>query len=74
MNPHRNLNYKNVPHAIVRNESMTDNADLPDPVYFQKLLQARMPFGKYKNYLLIDIREKLLVSGPEEHVGVAGCY
>jgi uncharacterized protein (DUF3820 family) len=34
---------------------------LPDPAYFLKLTQARMPFGKYKNTRLIDIPESYLI-------------
>ncbi len=34
---------------------------MPDPVYFSKLAQTRMPFGKYKNRLLIDLPESYLI-------------
>ncbi len=34
---------------------------LPDPEYFLKLLHMQMPFGKYKNSLLIDLPETYLV-------------
>ena len=34
---------------------------LPDPEYFNKLLQTRMPFGRYKDRLLIDLPETYLV-------------
>ena len=36
---------------------MGEPTELPDPEYFLKLLQTRMPFGKYKNWLLIDLPE-----------------
>jgi uncharacterized protein (DUF3820 family) len=36
---------------------MSDEEQLPDPEYFLKLLQTRMPFGKYKGWLLIDLPE-----------------
>ena len=36
---------------------MTEEIQLPDPAYLLKLLQTRMPFGKYKNQLLIDLPE-----------------
>ena len=36
---------------------MDEQIQLPDPEYFLKLLQTRMPFGKYKGRLLIDLPE-----------------
>lgn len=36
---------------------MSDEEQLPDPEYFLKLLHTRMPFGKYKGWLLIDLPE-----------------
>jgi len=33
----------------------------PDPAYFLKLSQARMPFGKYKDRLLINLPENYLI-------------
>ena len=33
----------------------------PDPEYFLKMLQARMPFGKYKGRKLPDLPEDYLV-------------
>lgn len=36
---------------------MSEQTQLPDPEYFRKLLQMRMPFGKYKDRLLIDLPE-----------------
>ena len=33
----------------------------PDPAYFSKLSQARMPFGKYKNRRLLDLPESYLI-------------
>lgn len=33
----------------------------PDPAYFLKLTQARMPFGKYKDRLLIDLPESYII-------------
>jgi len=33
----------------------------PDPVYFLKLTQALMPFGKYKDRRLIDLPESYLI-------------
>jgi len=33
----------------------------PDPAYFLKLTQARMPFGKYKNSRLIELPESYLI-------------
>jgi len=36
---------------------MIEQTQLPDPEYLLKLLQTRMPFGKYKNRLLIDLPE-----------------
>jgi len=40
---------------------MTEQTQLPDPAYFLKLTKARMPFGKYKNHLLIDLPESYLI-------------
>ena len=34
---------------------------MPDPAYFLKLSQTRMPFGKYKDRRLIDIPESYLI-------------
>jgi len=37
---------------------MNDGQELnPDPEYLLRLLQTRMPFGKYKDRLLIDLPE-----------------
>jgi len=36
---------------------MLEQPPLPDPEYLLKLLQARMPFGRYKDWLLIDLPE-----------------
>ena len=36
-------------------------AAVPDPAYFLKLSQARMPFGKYKNRRLADLPEDYLI-------------
>ena len=36
---------------------MDEPVELPDPAYFEKLLSTRMPFGKYKGWLLIDLPE-----------------
>ncbi len=33
----------------------------PDPAYFLKLRQARMPFGRFKNSLLIELPEQYLI-------------
>ncbi len=33
----------------------------PDPLVLKKLLTTRMPFGKYKNCLLIDLPEPYVV-------------
>ena len=33
----------------------------PDPECLVRLLQARMPFGKYKSWLLIDLPEDYIV-------------
>lgn len=38
---------------------MSDVSSL-DPQYLEKLLQTRMPFGKYKDRLLIDLPETYL--------------
>jgi uncharacterized protein (DUF3820 family) len=35
-------------------------SEIPDPDYLLKLLQTRMPFGKYKDRLLIDLPETYL--------------
>ena len=37
------------------------NDVFPDPEYFLKMLQARMPFGKYKGRKLIHLPENYLV-------------
>jgi uncharacterized protein (DUF3820 family) len=39
---------------------MTEQPALPDPEYLLKLLATRMPFGKYKGRLLIDLPETYL--------------
>jgi hypothetical protein len=39
------------------NELMSDRSPLPDPEYLLKLLRTRMPFGKHKGCLLIDLPE-----------------
>ncbi|MBF0490352.1 MAG: DUF3820 family protein [Candidatus Omnitrophica bacterium] len=36
---------------------MVEDPQLPNPEYLLKLLQTRMPFGKYKNHLLMDLPE-----------------
>lgn len=36
---------------------MTEQDQLPDPEYLLKILKTRMPFGKYKDRLLIDLPE-----------------
>ena len=36
---------------------MTEQTPLPDPEYLLKLLHTRMPYGKYKDRLLIDLPE-----------------
>jgi len=41
---------------IIEPETLT-----PDPAYFLKLTQARMPFGKYKDRRLIDLPESYLI-------------
>ncbi|MDN3511943.1 MAG: DUF3820 family protein [Candidatus Jettenia sp. CY-1] len=37
------------------------NAMFPDKEYLLKLIQTRMPFGKYKGRLLIDLPEAYIV-------------
>ncbi|MBF0594133.1 MAG: DUF3820 family protein [Candidatus Omnitrophica bacterium] len=39
---------------------MSDEVQLPDPGYLLKMLEVRMPFGKYKGWLLIDLPETYL--------------
>jgi len=36
---------------------MSDQTPFPDEAYLLKLLQTRMPFGRYKDRLLIDLPE-----------------
>jgi uncharacterized protein len=36
---------------------MSEQTSFPDPEYLLKLLQTRMPFGKYKGHFLIDLPE-----------------
>ena len=43
------------------NFSIESETLIPDPAYFLKLTQARMPFGKYKNRLLINLPESYLI-------------
>jgi len=40
---------------------MIEQTQFPDPTYFLKLTQARMPFGKYKDRLLINLPENYLI-------------
>jgi uncharacterized protein len=40
---------------------MPEQTQFPDPEYFLKLTQARMPFGKYKDRRLVDIPERYLI-------------
>jgi uncharacterized protein (DUF3820 family) len=40
---------------------MNENSLSPDHEYLLKLAQARMPFGKYQNWLLIDLPEPYVV-------------
>ncbi len=35
--------------------------ETPDPAYFLKLSQASMPFGKYKDRLLIDMTKHYMI-------------
>lgn len=37
--------------------SLPETSPFPDPAYLLKLLQTRMPFGKYKGWLLMDLPE-----------------
>ncbi len=37
------------------------NGILPDPEYLLKLARTRMPYGKYKDRLLIDLPESYVV-------------
>jgi len=34
---------------------------VPDPAYFLKLTETRMPFGKYKDRRLVDLPETYLI-------------
>ncbi len=43
------------------NSTTTPESPTPDPVYFLKLTQSRMPFGKYKNTRLIDLPESYII-------------
>ncbi len=36
---------------------MTEQEQLPDPEYLLKILKTLMPFGKYKDRLLMDLPE-----------------
>lgn len=42
-------------------ESKNNNALLPDPELLLKLAQYKMPFGKYKDRLLVDLPEPYVV-------------
>ena len=42
-------------------ESKNNNVLLPDPQLLLKLAQYKMPFGKYKDRLLIDLPEPYVV-------------
>ncbi len=44
-----------------KNLNIESEAPIPDPAYFLKLTQARMPFRKYKNRLLINLPETYLI-------------
>jgi uncharacterized protein (DUF3820 family) len=45
-----------------KEQLITDPETLtPDPAYFLKLTQSRMPFGKYKNCRLMDLPERYLI-------------
>ncbi len=54
---------------------MQNNADIsPDPEVLLKLAKMRMPFGKYKDRLLIDLPERYVIwfsqnGFPEGHLG-----
>ena len=54
---------------------MHNDADIsPDPELLLKLAKMRMPFGKYKDRLLIDLPERYVVwfsqkGFPEGHLG-----
>ena len=41
--------------------SAFNNPQTPDPAYFLRLTQARMPFGKYKNKRLVDLPEGYVI-------------
>ena len=43
------------------NSAIESEASIPDPAYFLKLTQTRMPFGKYKDRRLIDLPESYLI-------------
>ncbi len=40
---------------------MMDDKASPDPELFLKLAEMRMPFGKYKDRLLIDLPERYVI-------------
>ncbi len=54
---------------------MSHNSDIsPDPELLIKLANMRMPFGKYKDQLLIDLPERYVVwfsqkGFPDGHLG-----
>ena len=39
---------------------MSEQPELPDPKYLLKLLNTKMPFGRYKDRMLIDLPETYL--------------
>ena len=43
------------------NDKNTENPFAYDHAYFLKLAKAKMPFGKYAGYLLVDLPEPYVV-------------
>lgn len=46
---------------LMENKALEGTSAYPDPAYFLKLAETRMPFGKFKGRRLIDLPESYII-------------